>query len=418
VPKIALLLTLKINLYSIYPYFMLKTVEMKLYLTPVQESTLQFWLRTCCWLYNRALEQRIKAYKRRGETIGFHQQCQWLTRLRERMPSIRVVPTVFARDALRRVDRGMKAFFRRLQAKAKPGFPRFRSHTRYNSLECLAPGSYVRPGDRLSIPKLGLVRFRAGRQTILDKQKLLRLIRSASGWYAQMLIDDGLAPPPKGPVQQSIGIDMGLDSFATLSDGTKIGNPRFLRNSERKLKRIQQRLSRKMKGSRNRRKAGRRVAHLHERITAQRKDFAHRESRKLVERFDLIGFEQLNIKGLARSLFAKSIKDAAWGMFLWFVTYKAANAGKYAIGVIPNGTSQECPFCGAIAPKRLSERVHRCVNGCPVIDRDHASGMVIHARALGVAGATACGGAGLCRRSNSPVSHAGETGSLDGATHH
>jgi putative transposase len=99
---------------------MLKTIEMKVYLTPDQENTLQSWVRTCCWLYNRALEQRTKAYKRRGDTINFVQQCRWLTGLRERMPSLQAAPVEFERDALRRVDRGMKAFFRRLNKGLKP----------------------------------------------------------------------------------------------------------------------------------------------------------------------------------------------------------------------------------------------------------------------------------------------------------
>src|SRR5688572_7794242 len=117
---------------------MLRVVEMKLYLTAAQEATLNAWLRSCCWLYNRCLEQRVKAYQRRGESVGYHAQCALLTGLRQRIPTLAEVPAQFTRDALRRVDRGMQAFFRRCQAGEKPGFPRFRSPTRYNSLECLA----------------------------------------------------------------------------------------------------------------------------------------------------------------------------------------------------------------------------------------------------------------------------------------
>lgn len=395
---------------------MLKTVAMKLYLSPVQEETLSSWLHSCCWLYNRCLEQRIKAYQRRKEFIGYNRQCGGLTDLRRRMPNLEAVPTVFARDALRRVDRGMKAFFRRCQNGEKPGFPRFRSHTRFNSLEYLAPGSYVCPGNLLSIPKLGLVKYRAGNQTISGRQKLLRVIRRASGWFAQVVFDDGLATPSKVPIQSAVGIDVGLNSFATLSNGDKISNPRFFRVSERKLKRAQRRLSRCRKGSRNRKKAVRHVARVHERVQAQRKDFAHQQSRKLVNRFDLIGFENLNIAGLSRTPLAKSIQDAAWGLFIWFVTYKAAKAGRYAVPVNPNGTSQECPSCGRIAPKSLSERVHRCEACGLVIDRDEAAARIVHARALRVVGAAACGGDGLCRGSAPPVSRASETGSQDGAT--
>jgi putative transposase len=396
---------------------MLHVVEMKLYLTPAQEATLASWLRTCCWLYNQALEHRIKAYQRRRESVGYNAQAALLTELRRRMPSVQAVPVQFARDALRRVERGMQAFFRRLRDGGTPGFPRFRSHTRYNSLECLEAGSYVRPGNRLCVPKLGAVKFRAGHQAITGKQKLLRLIRRASGWFAQVLLDDGMPLPLPGPVQAGVGIDVGLESFATLSNGEKVANPRFFRTNQRKLKRAQRRLARCRRGSKNAKKAVRRVARIHERIAAQRKDFAHREARKLVDRFDLIGFEKLNIKGLAASKLAKSITDAAWGLFLYFVTYKAAYAGRHTVAVDARRTSQECPRCGMVKPKDLSERVHRC--GCGlVLDRDQASAQVIHARALRVVGATACGGNGLCRGSNPPVSRAEETGSLHGATHH
>jgi putative transposase len=295
---------------------MLRAVELKLYLTVAQQATLESWLSSCCWLYNQCLEQRIKAYQRRGESVTYNQQTAFLTGLRQRIPALAEVPVEFARDALRRVDRGFQAFFRRRAAGQKPGFPRFRSQQRYNSLEYLHGGSYVCPGNRLRIPNLGLVKCRAGEQSLAGKQKILRIVRRASGWYAQLVLDDGQAAPEKVPVASAAGVDVGLESFATLSDGTKIDNPRCLRNAERKLRRAQRRLSRCRKGSRNRRKAARRVACIHERTTAQRKDFAHQLSRRLVNRFDLLAFEALNVKGLAASRLAKSVQDAAWAMFL------------------------------------------------------------------------------------------------------
>jgi putative transposase len=149
---------------------MIRVVEMKLYLTSAQQATLESWLRTCCWLYNRCLEQRIKVYKRRGEAIGYNRQCEFITGLRERMPNLKAVPVEFERDALRRVDHGMQAFFRRCKAGQKAGFPRFRARTRYNSLEYLKTDSYVRPGNLLSVPKLGLATFRARDQRIVGTE--------------------------------------------------------------------------------------------------------------------------------------------------------------------------------------------------------------------------------------------------------
>lgn len=366
---------------------MMRSIEVKLYLNDSQSKILSVWLDRCAWIYNRALEHRIKAWARRRESVSFNTQAVLLTAWRRRMAEIDEVPVWFARDALRRVDRGMQAFFRRCKAGEKPGFPRFRSRHRYNSLENLVKGSYVRAGNFIRVPKLGLIKFRGGNQSIPATQKLLRIIRRASGWFAQVVVDDGKAAPAPVPVTTSVGIDVGLASFATLSDGEVIENPRWHRASQRKLRSANRRVSRRVKGSTNRRKAISRLRRVHERVAAQRKDFAHQHSRRLVNAYDLIAFENLNVSGLARGRLSKSILDAAWSMFMRFITYKAENAGKRAVAVNARGSSQECPACGNVRAKSLDERVHRCSCGC-VMDRDHAAAQIILARALGVAGAT------------------------------
>lgn len=392
----------------------LKTVEFKLYLSKTQERTLTEWLRVACWTYNRCLEQRIKAYKRRKESVGYNAQCALLTGWRKRMPRQSAVHVEFLRDSLRRVDRGFKSFFRRIrEGNGKPGFPRFRPHQRYNSMECLQPereGKNPRyiGDDRIRIPGIGRVRAR-GRFNVTGEQRLLRIIRRASGWYAQVLIDTGEVIPEKVTPRTLVGIDVGLESFATLDTGEKIANPRFLRQTERELKAAQRKVSRCQRGSNNRRKAVKRLARQHERVRAQRRDFAHQQSRRLVNRFDLLAFEKLNVKGLARMRLAKSVHDAAWSMFTGMLLYKAANAGKHAIPVDPRGTSMECPECGAVKRKELSERVHACSCGC-ILDRDTAAARVILSRALGVAGA--CGGQDRCIAPVGDVSRPDETGSL------
>lgn len=385
---------------------MIRSIEVKLYPTSEQARTLTAWMERCCWVYNQALEHRIKAWERRRESVGLYAQTHLLVKWRGGVFGLADVPSCFARDAIRRVDRGMQAFFRRCKTGDRPGFPRFRSKHRYNSLESLRPTNYI-DGVRIRIPKLGLIRFRGGDQDIPSIQKALRVIRRASGWFAQVLVDDGeLAPTPK-PTTTSIGIDVGLESFATLSDGEKIENPRWYRTSQRQLRSAHRRVSRRVKGSKNRRKDVVRLCRVHEKITARRKDFAHQLSRRLVNRFSLIGFEALNVSGMARSRLAKSILDAAWSMFLRFITYKAECAGKRAVAVNARGSSQECPDCGAVRAKSLAERVHRCSCGC-VRDRDHAAAQVILARALGVAGATpveelATGRDGCCHGQAGPV---------------
>lgn len=383
----------------------IKTVTFKIYLNAVQESSLTEWLRQACWTCNQALEHRIKAYKRRGESVGLYAQYILLTGWRKRMKLLSAAPMEFLRDSLRRVDRGFAAFFRRLrEGDKKPGFPRFRSHRRYNSLECLVPSCYAANG-RVRIPKIGKVRA-LGQFDVSGEQCLLRIIRRPSGWYAQVVIDTGVSIPPKVEPKIVVGIDMGLNAFLTTSEGEKVENPRYLRHAERKLKESQREVSRCHKGSNNRRKAVKRLARQYERISAQRRDFAHQQSRLLVDRYDLIGFEKLNVKGLAAGRLAKSMIDAAWTMFLGMLSRKAENAGRHAVGVDPRGTSQTCPDCGAVQRKELSERIHACNCGLR-IDRDEAAARVILSRALGVAGA--CGGLHLCAVHDGSVSAPDET---------
>lgn len=371
---------------------MIRAVEVKIYPTERQSVTLRAWMDRCAWIYNQALAHRIKAYQRRRQTPTLYSQFSMLATWRSRMEFIRQTPSQFARDALRRVDRGMKGFFRRCNAGEKPGFPRFRPKHRYTSLEVLEVSNYIRPGGFVHVPKLGLIKFRGGCQSIPSKQVILRIIQRASGWFAQVLFDNGAPSPTSAVVSNGVGVDVGLESFATTSDGEVIENPRLLRAGQRKLRSANRRVSRRIDGSANRRKAAVRRRLAHERIAAQRKDFAHQHSRRLVNAYDLIGFEKLNMSGMVRGRLAKSILDAAWSMFLRFIVYKAESAGKRAIAVNARGSSQECPRCGRIRAKSLRERVHRCECGL-VLDRDHAAALVILARALGVAGATPVEGA-------------------------
>lgn len=174
---------------------MIRSFQYKLYPNGSQQKVLCRWLSTCCWLYNQSLEQRIKAYRRRKESVSLYTQAAWLTRLRGRTELLRSCPCEFERDALRRVDRGFKAFFRRVKSGHRPGFPRFRSWRRYSSIECLSTGKYL-TGDYIRVPNLGVIRCR-GRLLPMGTQKGLRIIRRPTGWYAQIVIDDGREVPDK-----------------------------------------------------------------------------------------------------------------------------------------------------------------------------------------------------------------------------
>ncbi len=367
----------------------MKTITVKIYLNREQEKKISDWMFLCCLVYNRALEHRIKSYKRRGESVSLFDQHRIISKWRCGEARLKSVPIEFEYDAARRVDRGFKAFYRRVKKKETPGFPRFRPAKRYNSLEQMVSRECFTSPGKIFVPKIGEVSYRG--VPVAGKTKGIRILRRPSGWYAQVIVDvcDPLAPATK--TLNCIGIDVGIESLATLSNGEKAINHRWMKKSAARVRHASRALSRRKYGSRNRIKARKRLARIHERVASQRRSFCHQVSTALVKKYDFIAVEKLNIKGLARTRMAKSVMDVGWGILLRQIAYKAESAGKTVVAVSPRYTSQECPVCGVIKKKSLSERVHRCPCGCEM-DRDHAAAQVILSRALEHTGANACGG--------------------------
>jgi putative transposase len=194
-------------------------------------------------------------------------------------------------------------------------------------------------------------------------------------WYAcfSVIVPDPLPLPETG---NATGIDVGITSFAVLSDGTTIKNPRYYQTAQAKLRRAQRRVSRRKRTSNRRRKAVEQLVRVHHHIKNQRSDFHHQVARKLINRYDVLAYENLNIKGLARSILAKPIADVGWGRFLATLSDKAAEAGRELVRVDPRGTSQRC-ICGAFVRKTLRDRWHACLACQLSISRDHASALEI-----------------------------------------
>ena len=180
--------------------------------------------------------------------------------------------------------------------------------------------------------------------------------------------------------EEMVGIDVGLESFTVLSDGTTVKNPRWYRNAQAELRIAQRRATRRQKGSNRRHKAVVALAKIHEHVANQRKDFQHKLSHQIVQKFGTIAVEALNVKGLAGGMLAKSVHDAGWSQFLTFIAYKAESAGRRFARVNPSGTSQTC-LCGASVRKRLSDREHVCTECGLVAPRDLVSAQVILQRA-------------------------------------
>lgn len=200
-------------------------------------------------------------------------------------------------------------------------------------------------------------------------------------WFANLTAEIEVPPIIKAG-SKSVGIDMGLEYFAVLSDGTFIKTPKHYRKAEKNLAKLQRQLSRKKKGSNNRGKAKVKVAKLHAKIANQRKDFLHKESIKIVKNYDIIIMEDLKIKNMVNNhRLAKSIHDAGWGQFSAYIGYKSNKFGKTHLKVPPHGTSQTC-LCGASVPKDLSAKVHRCPVCGLVEQRDLVSAKLIKRRGI------------------------------------
>lgn len=346
----------------------------------MQTSALSEMLGDFCELYNAALEHRIEAY-RKGVSVKCNEQIVTLPVIRRDAPDTHGRWSCTAQQqVLRKLDKSFKAFFGRIKRGAKAGFPRFRSRARYHAADFrVGDGMTIRKSGKLGFVGVpGEIRVRWHRE-LPSKPKSAILTRQAGKWYIIFHVE---VAPVERASPDSIGIDLGLTSFVALSSGDTVDRPNFTKRAEKNLRRLQRSLARCKRGSNVRRKRKDAVAKYQAHIANSRRDFLHKQSRAIVNRFGRIAVEDLSIKGLARSMLAKSVHDASWGQFVSMIRYKAESAGCEMIEVDPRGTSQTCPECGTVAVKTLAEREHRCDCGC-VLDRDVAAAMVVHFRAFG-----------------------------------
>jgi putative transposase len=348
---------------------MLKAYKYRIYPSRAQVTKLERTLGLCCELYNAGLQERRDAWRISRATINYLAQAVQLPDIKAIRPELGMVHSQVLQETLKRLEKAFDAFFRRVRDGQKPGFPRFRARARYSSFTYPQSGFAVERG-KLRLSKIGKVKINFHRP-IEGKIKTLSITRTATGkWFACFAVE--CEPEPLPLVLSMTGVDMGLKSFAVLSNGEPIHNPRFFRVEEKRLAKAQRRLSAAKKGSPERAKRRKVVAHVHERIANKRRNFAHEESRKLVNRFAIIVFENLNIGGMLKNhCLAKAIADAAWSQLIEFTTYKAECAGRRVVQVDPRNTSQMCSGCGSVVEKGLSVRVHDCPGCGLVLDRDH-----------------------------------------------
>ena len=359
---------------------MLRAYKYRIYPSHAQKTCLAGWLALCCELYNAALQERRDAYRVAHKSIAYKDQQYQLPEIKAIRPELKSIHSQVLQDVLRRLDKAFDAFFHRVKNGQKPGFPRFRSRARYDSFTFPQSGFAIESG-KLRLSKIGRVKIKLHRQ-LKGKIKTLTITRSPTGkWFACFAVECGSDPLPQ--VSDAVGIDCGLERFSTLSTGEHTANPRFFRKYEKRLAKAQKKLSAATKGSQERKKRRKVVAQVHERIANKRRDFAHKESRKLVNRFAIIVFENLNIRGMLRNhCLAKSISDAAWNQLVRFTSYKAEKAGRCALQVNPRNTSQMCSGCSKIIGKDLRVRIHACSNCGLRLHRDQNAAINILALGL------------------------------------
>jgi putative transposase len=356
--------------------------------TKKQEQTLFWTLTRCRELYNAALSGRRDAYTYAGKSISYYEQKRDLPEIKAQIREEYLAShSQVLQDVLLRLDRAMKAFFRRCKAGEEPGFPRFQGRNRYDSFTYPQAGFSLTHDRRVYLSKIGSIKVKLHRP-IQGTIKTATIKHEAGQWYIIFACElDKLEPLPM--VTSEVGIDLGVTHFAALSDGTFIEPPRYYRKAQKKLEKLQQALSRKKRGSHRRDKARKAVAKVHRKIRNQRKDFHHKQSTQLVKQHQVIVFERLEMMNLtkrakpkqdengkyvpngasAKSGLTKSMLDAGWASFQQMVTSKAACAGRTALFVDPKYTSQVCSQCGTVSKKSLEERWHSCDCGCE-LDRD------------------------------------------------
>ena len=347
--------------------------------TKEQQELMFHILKLCRKLYNYALNERQETYKETGKGLTYNQQQNTLPLFVKENPEYKQFHSQVLQDVLRRLESAYQRFFAK-----EAGYPRFKNRDHYSSFTYPqvdnVKKTFSRPGS-VYLSKIGFVKMETHREFPVETVTRVNVKYYGSKWYANLTAEIPDVAT-SGDLGKAVGIDVGLNHFAVLSDETYIDNPRYYRKMEKKLAKAQRRLSRKKKGSHNRGKAKAKVARVHAKIANQRRDFLHQASIRMVRSYDLIVMEDLKVRNMVRNhRLAKSIHDAGWGQFRNYIRYKCERTGKLFIRVDPKGTSQTC-LCGEHMLKDLRMRVHECPVCGLVMDRDLVSSKLILERGL------------------------------------
>ncbi|NEQ18764.1 MAG: transposase [Microcoleus sp. SIO2G3] len=377
---------------------MMLTYQYKLNPTPQQVVTMETWGELLRRHYNYGLGQRLGWLNRTRcqvdrcslvcEPIGeipdkpdYYTQASDLKQTKELFSDYKNIYADCQQQNLMRLEKAWKRWLIPDKSGKRGGRPRFKKRDdicsftfpRVNSPKA---GAHL-IGNTLRLSKIGEIEVILHRP-IPDGSYIAQatILRKADGWYCSFALEDKTVPSalPIDEIKTATGIDVGLEKFLTTAQGQSVEVPQYYRKAQATLARQQRKLARKTKGSKNYQKQANKFARLHLHVARQRKEFHYQVAHWLVNSYDLIIFENLNIKGLARTRLAKSILDVAWGAFLQIMQAVAVRRGKHIRGVDPRGTSINCSGCGERVEKTLAVRVHSCSCGL-VIDRDWNSAL-------------------------------------------
>lgn len=367
---------LSITLYDMHR----KAFLYRLYPSHAQERLLHSALETCRRFYNDCLAERKTAWEEEQRSVSKVEQLRRVKERKATHPWAKNIHSHLLQTVVADLDRAFESFFRRVKAGETPGYPRFKGQNRWRSFGFKEYGNgFKLDGRRLKLSGIGRIRVRWHRP-LYGQIKTLRISKKAGRWYASFscVIDE---PIPLAQTGKDVGIDVGLSSLITTSEGEKKDHPRFYRNAQRALRVAQRRVARRKKGGSNRRVAVGQLQRQHERITNARKDFLNKLANDLMKRYDRIALEDLLITRMVHSNLAKSILDAGWGYLVQRLTHKAVNAGRVVVLVDPRYTSKSCSQCGHIFESlSLKDRWVTCACGLS-LDRDHNAAINILKRA-------------------------------------
>jgi putative transposase len=347
--------------------------------TKIQAETIDKTLEMLRCQYNYLLAQRFDWYEMNRCPIDrcplvchlpelkdkpnrFSQQAS-LTQLKKDRPWYKDIHSQVLQEVPKKVEIAFDRWLKGDVNGKKSGKPRFKGQGSYKTFTYPQFKAEHFVNSKITLSKIGTIKVIVHRQ-IPDgfDIKTVSVTKKANGYYVTLSLDDKTVPTVKPDFNSNniVGIDVGLIDFIVTSDNERIAAPTFLRKAERRLKSAQRKVSRRKKGSVRRKKAIKALGKQHKKVADTRKDFHFKTAKTLLNKYDVVAVEKLNIKGLAKSFLAKSVNDAGWGQFISILSNKAENAGLKVIAINPNGTSQECSGCGHKVKKPLSERIHNC----------------------------------------------------------